>query len=137
VRNNYRLVALIVASALFLENLDATVLATAIPTMARYFQVGAPDMSIALIAYLLALALFIPASGHAADRWGATNVFRAAIAVSSVLQVTMAHAQRATPAFLDFSTAFWTVTGISLCAFFANTRFDPNAGLEMSGARRA
>jgi MFS family permease len=90
VRNNYRLVALIVASALFLENLDATVLATAIPTMARYFQVGAPDMSIALIAYLLALALFIPASGHAADRWGATNVFRAAIAIFTLASLTCA-----------------------------------------------
>jgi len=76
---DYRIIALIIASALFMENLDATVLATAIPTMARDFHVRAPEMSIALTAYLLALALFIPASGHAADRWGAKIVFRAAI----------------------------------------------------------
>src|SRR5579872_756977 len=79
--SSYRTLALIIASALFMEQLDATVLATAIPTMAHDFHVRAPQMSVALTAYLLALALFIPASGHAADRWGAKNVFRAAIGV--------------------------------------------------------
>lgn len=78
---DFRLVAIIIASALFMENLDATVLATAIPTMANEFQVRAPQMSISLTAYLMALALFIPASGHAADRWGSKNVFRAAIGI--------------------------------------------------------
>ncbi len=78
---SYRLIALIIASALFMEQLDATVLTTAIPTMARDFHVRAPQMSVALTAYLLALALFIPASGHVADRWGAKKVFRAAIGV--------------------------------------------------------
>lgn len=76
---NYRTVALIVACAMFMENLDATVLATALPTMARDFHVRAPEMSVALTAYLLALAVFIPASGAAADRFGAKHVFRAAI----------------------------------------------------------
>jgi EmrB/QacA subfamily drug resistance transporter len=78
---NYRTVALIVACAMFMENLDATVLATALPTMARDFGVRAPEMSVALTAYLLALAIFIPASGTAADRLGAKRVFRAAIAL--------------------------------------------------------
>jgi EmrB/QacA subfamily drug resistance transporter len=76
---NYRTVALIIASAMFMENLDATVLATALPTMARDFGVRAPEMSIALTSYLLALAVFIPASGTMADRFGARPVFRAAI----------------------------------------------------------
>ena len=78
---NYRLVALIVASALFMEFVDATVLATALPTMARDFGVRAPEMSVALTSYLLALAIFIPASGTLADRLGAKLVFRVAIAV--------------------------------------------------------
>lgn len=78
---SYRIIALIIASALFMETLDATVLATAIPTMAQDFHVRAPQMSVALTAYLLALALFVPASGHAADKWGAKNIFRAAIGV--------------------------------------------------------
>lgn len=76
---NYRTVALIIASAMFMENLDATVLATALPTMAHDFGVRAPEMSIALTSYLLALAVFIPASGTMADRFGARPVFRAAI----------------------------------------------------------
>ena len=78
---NYRLVALIVASALFMEFVDATVLATALPTMARDFGVRPPEMSIALTSYLLALAVFIPASGLLADRFGSRTVFRAAIAL--------------------------------------------------------
>lgn len=77
----YRTVALIIACAMFMENLDATVLATALPTMARDFAVRAPEMSVALTAYLVALAMFIPASGVVADRFGAKNVFRAAIGV--------------------------------------------------------
>lgn len=76
---NYRLVALIVASALFMEFVDATVLATALPAMARDFGVPAPTMSIALTSYLLALAVFIPASGLLADRFGSRIVFQAAI----------------------------------------------------------
>ncbi len=77
--DNYRLIALIVASALFMEFMDATVLATALPTMARDFGVRAPEMSAALTAYLLALAVFIPASGSLADRYGSRTVFRSAI----------------------------------------------------------
>ncbi|QJU57649.1 multidrug efflux MFS transporter [Sphingomonas sp. AP4-R1] len=76
---NYRIVALIIASALFMEFVDATVLATALPTMARDFGVPAPTMSVALTSYLLALAIFIPASGVLADRFGSRVIFRAAI----------------------------------------------------------
>ena len=78
---NYRLIALIIASALFMEFVDATVLATALPTMARDFGVYPQAMSIALTSYLLALAIFIPASGLLADRFGSRTVFRTAIAV--------------------------------------------------------
>jgi EmrB/QacA subfamily drug resistance transporter len=78
---NFRVVAMIVASAMLMENVDATVLATALPTMARDFGVDAPAMSIALTSYLLSLAIFIPASGRIADRFGSRTVFRSAIAV--------------------------------------------------------
>ena len=78
---NFRLVALIVASAMFMEQLDGTVLTTALPAMARDLGTSAPDMSVALTAYLLSLAIFIPASGTVADRFGAKPVFRAAILV--------------------------------------------------------
>ncbi len=61
---NYRTTALIIASALFMEQLDSTVLATALPTMARYFDVSPSHMSVALTSYLLSLAVLIPASGQ-------------------------------------------------------------------------
>ena len=76
-----RLIALIIASALFMEQLDGTVLATALPAMARNFDVSPLHMSVALTSYLLSLAIFIPASGRVADRFGARHVFCAAIAV--------------------------------------------------------
>ena len=79
VRRDYRTVALIIACALFMEQMDATVLATALPAMARDFAVAVTRLSTALTAYLLALAVFIPASGRLADRFGAKTVFRAAI----------------------------------------------------------
>jgi len=76
---NFRTTALIVAAALLMEQLDVTVLATALPTMARDFGVSPVNMSVALTSYLLSLAIFIPASGKIADRYGARNVFCAAI----------------------------------------------------------
>ncbi len=79
-----RLTALIVACALFMQNLDSTVIATALPTMARDFGVDPVRMNVALTSYLLSLAVFIPASGWMADRFGARTVFRAAIAVFTV-----------------------------------------------------
>jgi len=78
-QRNYRTVALIIACALFMEQMDATVLATALPTMARDFHVPATNLSSALTSYLLALAIFIPASGRMADRFGSKTVFRLAI----------------------------------------------------------
>src|SRR6195952_5781275 len=74
-----RLTALIVASALFMQNLDSTVIATALPTMAHAFGYDPVRMNVALTAYLLSLTVFIPASGWVADRFGTRNVFRAAI----------------------------------------------------------
>lgn len=78
---DYRVVSLIIACAIFMEQLDATVLATALPAMARDFDASAPAMSIAMTAYLLALAIGIPASGAMADRYGARRVFSASIVV--------------------------------------------------------
>jgi EmrB/QacA subfamily drug resistance transporter len=76
-----RLVAVIVACALFMQNLDGTVIATALPSMARAFHADPVHMNVALTAYLFAVAVFVPASGWMADRFGTRRVFRAAIAV--------------------------------------------------------
>ncbi len=83
-----RTTALIVASALLMEQLDSTVLTTALPAMARSFHSDPVHLSIALTSYLVSLAVLIPASGRAADRYGSRTVFRAAIVLftaSSVL----------------------------------------------------
>ncbi|CAG4907307.1 unnamed protein product, partial [Acidocella sp. C78] len=74
-----RLTALIVATALFMQNLDGTIVATALPAMAKSFHADPLHMSLALTSYLIALAVFIPASGWVADRFGSRTVFRAAI----------------------------------------------------------
>jgi len=89
---NYRVTALIIASALFMEQLDSTVLATALPTMARYFEVSPSHMSVALTSYLLSLAVLIPASGHIADRFGARTVFASAIVVFTLSSIMCAQA---------------------------------------------
>ena len=79
-----RLTATIVACALFMQNLDGTVVATALPAMARAFGSDPLHMNVALTSYLLSLAVFIPVSGWMADRFGARSVFRAAIGVFTV-----------------------------------------------------
>ena len=78
-RPHFRTIALIVGAALFMEMLDSTILATALPSMARELGVSAPSLSIALTSYLISLAIFIPVSGRIADRFGARTVFRGAI----------------------------------------------------------
>ena len=76
-----RLIALVVAVTFFMENLDATVIATALPTMATAFGVTPVDMNIGITAYILAVAIFIPLSSWVADRFGARRVFAGAIIV--------------------------------------------------------
>ena len=73
------LVAIIVAIAFLMEQLDATIVTTAIPDMARSLQVSAVQMSLAVSAYVLTLAVFIPLSGWCADRFGGRRVFVAAL----------------------------------------------------------
>ena len=85
-------ILLIVASAMFMEQLDGTVLATALPTMARSFNADPLHMNVALTSYLLTLAMFIPASGRIADRFGSRSVFRAAIALFTLGSVLCAQA---------------------------------------------
>jgi EmrB/QacA subfamily drug resistance transporter len=89
---NPHTVLLIVASAMFMEQLDGTVLATALPTMARSFDADPLHMNIALTSYLLTLAMFIPASGRIADRFGSRTVFRAAIGLFTLGSVLCAQA---------------------------------------------
>ncbi|MFA7305859.1 MAG: DHA2 family efflux MFS transporter permease subunit [Hyphomicrobium sp.] len=84
------LIPLIVATALFMENMDATVLATSLPAIAKDLSVNPINLKLALTTYLLALAVFIPASGWMADRFGAKNIFRAAMVVFAIGSIACA-----------------------------------------------
>jgi len=82
--NKERLIPLIVATALFMENMDATVIATSLPAIAAAIGTSPLTLKLAITSYLLSLAVFIPASGWTADRFGARMVFSIAIAVFMV-----------------------------------------------------
>ena len=74
-------ICLIVSCALFMQSLDSTVIATALPTIARALDESPLTLNVAITCYLLSLAVFIPISGWTADRFGARRVFSAAIVV--------------------------------------------------------
>ena len=76
-----RIVPLIVAVSLFMENMDSTVIATSLPAIAQALGTNPLAFKLAVTSYLLSLAICIPASGWIADRFGARNVFRLAIGV--------------------------------------------------------
>jgi EmrB/QacA subfamily drug resistance transporter len=75
------LISLIVACAMFMQNLDSTIIATALPVIARSLGESPLQLNVAITCYLLSLAVFIPISGWTADRFGARQVFSAAIVV--------------------------------------------------------
>jgi EmrB/QacA subfamily drug resistance transporter len=83
-------IALLVAGALFMEQLDGTVIATALPQMAKSFGAEAVDLNIGMSAYLLTVAVFIPASGWVTDRFGARAVFASAIVMFTLSSVLCA-----------------------------------------------
>ena len=85
-----RSIPLILAVALFMEHMDSTVIATSLPAIAADIGTSPITLKLALTAYFVALAVFIPVSGWMADRFGAKRVFRAAIGVFVVGSVACA-----------------------------------------------
>ena len=76
-----RIVPLILAFALFMEQMDSTVISTALPAIAEDIGTSPIALKLALTAYLVSVAIFIPLSGWMADRFGAKRVFMIAIGV--------------------------------------------------------
>lgn len=74
-----RVIPLVVATALFMENMDSTILATALPTIAKDLGVDPISLKLAITSYLVGLAVFIPISSWVADRLGARTTFRCAL----------------------------------------------------------
>src|ERR1035437_8366417 len=81
------LIAGLVAGAFFRENLDATVIATALPQMAGTFHTSPITMSAGMSVYMLALAVFVPISGWVADRFGSRSIFSLAVGVFTVASI--------------------------------------------------
>jgi EmrB/QacA subfamily drug resistance transporter len=75
------LVPLIIACALFMENMDATVISTSLPVLSHDLGVSPIALKLALTSYVVGLGVFIPICGWVADRYGSRSVFRAAIVV--------------------------------------------------------
>ncbi len=96
----YGLTALIVACALFMESLDGTVISTSLPAIAADLHRDPISLKLALTSYLLSLAIFIPASGWAADRFGARTIFRSAIIVFTLGSILC-----------GFSSTLWEFVG--------------------------
>jgi EmrB/QacA subfamily drug resistance transporter len=103
----WRGLALLVAGAFFMENLDGTIIATAAPRMADSLGVDSIDLNATITVYLLTLAVFIPVSGWLADRFGARIVFGGAIAV-----FTLASALCAVSSTLPELTAMRVLQGV-------------------------
>jgi EmrB/QacA subfamily drug resistance transporter len=91
-----RLIPLIVATALFMENMDSTVIATSLPAIAADIGTSPLTLKLAITSYLLSLAVFIPASGWTADRFGARLVFAIAVGVFMIGSIGCALSQSVT-----------------------------------------
>ncbi len=72
---------------MLMEQLDGTVISTALPAMALTLKASPIHLSLAITSYMLSLAVFIPVSGWLADRFGAQTVFRSAIAIFTVSSI--------------------------------------------------
>src|SRR5882724_10374414 len=71
----------LIAGTFFMEQLDGTILVTALPDIAKTFQVLPVQLDVGVSAYLMTLAILVPASGWVADRWGPRRIFMCAIMI--------------------------------------------------------
>jgi EmrB/QacA subfamily drug resistance transporter len=105
-RASWKPLALLVAGAFFMENLDGTIVVTATRRMAQSFHVPPVDLNVPVAAYLLVLGALIPVSGWLADRFGARRTFAWAVVVFTVASGLCALSMS-----LDFLTAMRVLQG--------------------------
>jgi EmrB/QacA subfamily drug resistance transporter len=91
------LTALLIATAFFMENLDGSIITTAVPAMAHDFGVAPVDLNLGVSAYLLTLGILIPISGWVADRFGARRIFSLAVIIFTLASLLC-----------GFSTSLWS-----------------------------
>jgi len=106
-RHRDKLIPLVVGLPLCFQNLDSAIMGTALPAMATALRVDTLRLNIAITAYLISLAIFLPASGWIADRFGSRRVFCCAIAMFSAASALCGLANS-----LEMLVAFRVVQGI-------------------------
>jgi EmrB/QacA subfamily drug resistance transporter len=77
----------VVATVMFMETLDATIVNTAIPAMAANLHVAPLSLKAVVASYILSLAVFIPISGWMADRYGTRRVFFSAVSIFTAASI--------------------------------------------------
>ena len=90
-------IPLIVAAAFFMETLDGSIIVTALPSIARGFGETTLALSVAISAYLIAVAVFVPTAGWFSERFGSRNVFATAVGVFTLASLLC-----------GLSPSFWT-----------------------------
>ena len=110
------LIPMVVATAFLMEQLDSTIITTAVPEMAASLGSTPVRMNLAVTTYVLALAIFIPVSGWFADRFGARRIFVAALVIFTLGSVACGAARTfpmlvATRAVQGFGGAMMTPVG--------------------------
>lgn len=75
------LVSMVVASAFFMQALDSTILATALPAIARSFGDDPVHLHLSITSYLFSMSLFMPASSWLGDRFGSRTSFLVALII--------------------------------------------------------
>jgi len=98
-----RRIPLIVAAAFFMETLDSTIVTTALPAIAQSLGESTLDLAASITVYLVAMAVFIPTAGWASDRFGARNLFAAAVAVFTLASLLC-----------GLAPSFWTLIAARL-----------------------
>jgi EmrB/QacA subfamily drug resistance transporter len=92
----HKIIPFIIALSFFMEAVDSTVINTAIPAMSRSLHVPPVDLKVALISYLLSLAIFIPISGWLADKYGAKRIFIFALSIFTLSSIWCGFSQHLT-----------------------------------------
>jgi EmrB/QacA subfamily drug resistance transporter len=86
--NPNRILPLVFASALFMENMDSTVIATSLPAIATDLGTNPVSLKLAFTTYLLSLTVFLPISSWLADKFGAQTIFRLAVAIFTLASIS-------------------------------------------------
>ena len=87
---------------MFMNIMDITIVNVALPTIGRDFDIPPTAVDGVVIAYLVSLAVFIPASGWLGDRFGGKRVLLTAIVVFTVGSALCGLAQNMTPSWSLF-----------------------------------